>query len=97
MRQFINFPNGVGKYKNFKINVNGINCAAYYPPGESLINVPVIGDEKVCITMELAGSDQSSARYIAFAEAVNAALVAEPGGISVDVAETLVNVEITDV
>jgi len=66
MRQFINFPNGVGKYKNFK-------------------------------SLELAGSDQSPARYIAFAELFNAALVAEPGGVSVDVAETLVNIEITNI
>jgi hypothetical protein len=97
MRQFINFPNGVGKYKNFKINVNGINCAAFAPPGEGYIAVPVIGDQTMAINLELAGSDQSSARYIAFAEAVNAALVAEPGGISVDVVETLNNVEVTNV
>jgi hypothetical protein len=51
----------------------------------------------MAINLELAGSDQSSARYIAFAEAVNAALVAEPGGISVDVVETLNNVEVTNV
>tara|TARA_R100000742_G_C4251838_1_gene70083 strand:+ start:171 stop:464 length:294 start_codon:yes stop_codon:yes gene_type:complete len=94
MRQFINFPNGVGKYKNFKININGINCAAFYPPGEELIYLPMIGDETLAVALELAGSDQSSARYIAFAEAVNAALVAEPGGVSVDVTETLNNVEI---
>tara|TARA_R100001510_G_scaffold18061_1_gene15464 strand:+ start:965 stop:1258 length:294 start_codon:yes stop_codon:yes gene_type:complete len=97
MRQFINFPNGVGKYKDFKINVNGINCAAYYPPGEQLIYVPVIADQTMAISLELAGSDQSSARYIAFAEAVNAALVAEPGGISVDVVETLNNVEVAGI
>lgn len=97
MRQFINFPNGTGKYKNFKININGINCAAYYPPGEELIYVPIIGDQTMAISLELAGSDQSSARYIAFAEAVNAALVAEPGGVSVDVVETLNNVEITTI
>jgi len=97
MRQFINFPNGVGKYKNFKINVNGINCAAFYPPGEQLIYVPILGDETMAMSLELAGSDQSPARYIAFAELFNAALVAEPGGVSVDVAETLVNIEITNI
>ena len=97
MRQFINFPNGAGKYKNFKINVNGITCAAYYPPGEELIYVPIIGDQTMVMALELAGSDQSSARYIAFANAFNAALVAEPGGVSIDVVETLNNVEITNV
>jgi len=98
MRQFVNFPNGVGKYKNYKININGLSCAAYAPSNgtEGYISVPAIGDQTMLIQLELAGADQSAARFIAFAEAFNAAIVAEPGGVSVDVSETLNNVEITN-
>jgi len=97
MRQFVNFPNGVGKYKNYKLNINGFNCAAFAPSNgtEGYISVPTIGDQGMVVNIELAGTDQSAARFLAFAEAVNAALVAEPGGVSVDVLETINNIEVT--
>lgn len=99
MRQFVNFPNGVGKYKNYKLNINGLNCAAFAPSNgsEGYILVPAIGDQTMAVSIELAGADQSAARFVAFAEAFNAAIVAEPGGVSVDVLETINNIEITNV
>ena len=99
MRQFVNFPNGVGKYKNYKLNINGLNGAAYAPSNgaDQIILVPAIGDQTIVVSIELAGADQSAARFLAFAKAFNAAIVAEPGGISVDVVETINNIEVTNV
>lgn len=95
MRQFLNFPNGIGRYKNQKINVDGLLGAYYVGPGESLVALPLSASRTMIITLELSGADQSDERYEAFVTSINSAFVANPGGTCVDVVETISNMEIT--
>jgi len=96
MRQFLNFPNGSGQYKNMKINVDGLLGAYYVGPGESLVHLPLNPSRTMTITLELSGSDQSDERYEAFVNSINSAFVANPGGTCVDVVETVSNMEVTN-
>jgi hypothetical protein len=96
MRQFLNFPNGQGRYKNQKINVDGLLGAYYVGPGEAIVNLPLNLSRTMAINLELGGSDQSDARYEAFVDSINSAFVANPGGTCIDIAETISNMEITN-
>lgn len=96
MRQFLNFPNGEGRYQNMKINVDGLLGAFYLGPGESIVSLPISASRTIAINLELSGSDQSDARYEAFADSINSAFVANPGGVCVDVQETVSNMEVTN-
>ncbi len=97
MRQFLNFPNGSGQYKNMKINVDGLLGAYLLGPGESIVSLPLSAARTMAINLELSGSDQSDERYEAFADSINSAFVANPGGACVDIMETVNNMEVTNI
>jgi len=97
MRQFLNFPQGEGQYKDLKINVAGLAAGAFTNAGDSLVSLPLLANYNVLITFEVSGADQSDARYQAIVDDINNALEANPGGVSVDILGAPVsNVEVTE-
>ena len=97
MRQFLNFPNGEGSFKNLKINVAGLRAGAYsLGSGEAIIHLPLISSTTIVGSLEFGGADQSDEKYQEYADAINSALEANPGGVSIDVAGPINNVEITN-
>ena len=97
MRQFLNFPQGEGQYKDFNINVAGLSAGAFTDNGESLFFLPLLANFNTVIAVELSGADQSDARYQAVVETINNALEANPGGVSVDILGAPVSqVEVTE-
>ena len=96
MRQFLNFPQGEGRYKDLKINVAGIASSAFTTAGASIIYIPLLANYNTVIAIEVSGADQSDERYQGFVDDINNALVANPGGVSVDTNAPITGVEVTD-
>jgi hypothetical protein len=96
MRQFLNFPQGEGKYKDLKINVAGLSAGAFQSGG-NLLYLPLLANFNVVIAIEVSGADQSAERYQAIVDDINNALEANPGGVSVDILGAPVSqVEVTE-
>ena len=85
MRQFLNFPQGEGQYKDLKINVAGLASSAFTLAGSSIVSIPLLANYNCVIELQVSGADQSDARYQAIVDNINSGLVANPGGVSVDV------------
>ena len=97
MRQFLNFPNGENQYKNLKINVAGLRAGAYsLGSGEGRIHLPLLACYNVVASITFSGADQSDEKYQTYADAINSALEANPGGVSIDVAGPLSGLEVTN-
>ena len=97
MRQFLNFPNGEAEFKNLKINVAGLRAGAYsLGSGEGKVHIPLLAHYNVVASIEFSGADQSDAKYQTYADAINSALEANPGGVSIDVAGPLSGLEVTN-
>ena len=98
MKTFLNFPNGVnsvnGVYKNFKINVDAIAGGAYYNGSD--VSIPLTAGINLVLVLELeAGA--SDAKVKAFANAINNALISNPGVGIIDLPNWLLsNVELTN-
>lgn len=98
MRQFLNFPNGEVLYKDLKINVAGLRAGAYsLGSGEGTIHIPLFACYNVVASLQFGGSDQSDEKYQEYADAINSALEANPGGVSIDVAGPVNQVEVTNI
>ena len=97
MRQFLNFPQGEGNYKDLKINVAGIAASAFIVAGNSLIYIPLLANFNTVIAMQVDGTDQSDERYQGIVDDINNALIANPGGVSVDIINApIIQVEVTE-
>ena len=96
MRQFLNFPQGEGQYKDLKINVAGLAAGAFQAGGNTFY-LPLLANFNVVIAIEVSGADQSAERYQAIVDDINNALEANPGGVSVDILGAPVSqVEVTE-
>jgi hypothetical protein len=85
MRQFLNFPQGEGQYKDLKVNVAGLTAGAFTNAGEERFYLPLLANPTTVIAIEVSGADQSDERYQGIIDDINNALVANPGGVSIDI------------